>query len=263
MLRKVLETWGKKLVLKRWLDARFGRRPFFVTPDAGLKYLKSNLNSGHAELFRLAERFVRPGQHVWDVGSNVGIFAIAAAHRVGAEGSVLVVEADPCLAALIQRSACLPENRDRSISVLCAAASSTFGVATFHIAMRARASNSLHAPGSPHAHTQSGGVRYVQPVATLPLDALLDEFPAPSVIKIDVEGAELMAINGCRKVLQVARPIVFLEADKLSSPELVAILREHRYRLFDGDQDPPVAVDQCTYNTLAVPEERLDQVVAK
>lgn len=257
MLRKIIETLGQKIVFKRRLDDRYGRRPFYVSPDAGLKYLKRNLNDSHSELFRLADRFVLPGGHVWDVGANVGIFAFAAAARAGADGSVLVIEADPLLASMIQRSALLEENRDRNIQVLCAAASTGFGVSKFHIAMRARASNSLHSPDSPHAHSQSGGVRYVQPVCTLALDSLLDEFAAPSVIKIDVEGAELMVMSGARRVLKQCRPVVLIEADKLSSPQLVDLFRENDYELFDGEKDALTPIAECSYNTLAIPREKV------
>jgi hypothetical protein len=50
------------------------------------------------------ERFLRPGDVVLDVGANVGMFAYAAARRVGEDGRVICFEPLPWAAATIERS---------------------------------------------------------------------------------------------------------------------------------------------------------------
>jgi FkbM family methyltransferase len=50
--------------------------------------------------------------------------------------------------------------------------------------------------------TQAGGSRGAQPAICLTLDSLLDYFPAPSVLKMDVESHEVAVLQGASRVLQ-------------------------------------------------------------
>jgi len=129
-----------------------------VSPDSALSYLKASWSDSD-DLFSAATRYVRPGACVWDIGGNVGVFALAAAHRAGSSGRVITVEADPFLASLLQRTALHTRNQDLSVSVLCAAASSASGLARFNVAARGRSSNALEQAG---ARVTAGGIRYVQ-----------------------------------------------------------------------------------------------------
>ena len=42
----------------------------------------------------MVHEMVRPGDVVWDIGANVGLFAFAAANRAGSSGQVIAVEPD-------------------------------------------------------------------------------------------------------------------------------------------------------------------------
>lgn len=184
-MRKITERLVRDRVVKRRFTARFHRRPILVSPDSALNFLKWNWTEGCAELLCVVKRYVRPGDFVWDIGANVGVFSVAAADVAGQGGGVLAVEADPFLAALINRTANLPENSGINIKTLCAALSDKQGVANLMIANRGRSSNALV---DVRSRSQDGGVRFECPVATLTLDSLLaTSFPPPTMIKIDVE----------------------------------------------------------------------------
>lgn len=66
------------------------------------------------------------------------------------------------------------------------------------------------------------------------LDSLIAErkYPAPQIMKIDVEGAELDVLNGAMNTLQKSKPLLFIEAH---SPALAAectrLLTETGYRV--------------------------------
>lgn len=51
-----------------------------------------------------------------------------------------------------------------------------------------------------------GGVRDYQYVPTLTLDTLLESLPQPHFVKIDVEGAEHLVINGASRLIDEVRP---------------------------------------------------------
>lgn len=187
---------------------------------------------------------------VWDIGANVGAFTFAAAHKAGALGSVVAVEADPFLATLLQRSSMLDCNRDVNVSVVCAAASDAAGVARLRVAQRGRSSNSLEQTGE---RSQSGGTRYVLNVPTVTLDSLLGAFPAPGIVKIDVEGAEPLVLQGAERLLSECRPIIYVEVSPEHADAVTGLLRRCGYRLFDGEAATDVEVRRCVFNTLALP----------
>jgi FkbM family methyltransferase len=242
----------RSLVVKRRLPARFGRTPMLVTPDSALQYMKRDLSKTFGELFAIVDEFVQPGSAVWDIGANIGVLAMPAAYRAGKTGEVLALEADPLLASILQRSALLPQNATLNLHVLCAAAADKQGIARFNIAENGRSSNALEVAGG---RSVTGGVRYVQHVPTLSLDNLLDEFRAPALVKIDVEGAEGIVLRHAPRLLSEVRPVVYCEVGKPQSDEVAAIFAEHNYRLYNGDLPAAkrVQLDTCAFNTLAIP----------
>jgi hypothetical protein len=146
-VRALAERLSRGRVLKRQLPARFGGAPIFVSPDAALRFWRKDLAKCDPPLFDAADELVRPGDVVWDVGANVGLFTFAAAARAGATGRVLAVEADQWLVSLLRRSASCQPASSAAVSVLSAAVSDRVGVAEFCIAKRGRCSNYLRGLG--------------------------------------------------------------------------------------------------------------------
>lgn len=200
----------------------------------------------------VANRFVLPGFHVWDIGSNVGVFAIAAAHRAGANAPVLAVEPDPFLAHLLQRSAHHRDNRDLRITVLCQAISDSNGLSRFEVADGGRSSNALEQSQRLY---QGRGARFVQYVPTTTLDCLRTHFGSPHFIKVDVEGAEALVLEGADEVLSECRPVLYVEVGSEQCHRVTQILKRHRYRLYNGDTSDEKELETSSWNTLAVPAE--------
>ena len=240
------------MVLRRRLPAEFGGLPLLVSPDASLKYWRRDLRKIDRMLLSAAQFLVKPGDVVWDVGANVGLFSYASLGLTGSGGQVLAVEPDPWLAKLICDSACLRGNAGRPIRVLAAAVGERLGVAVLNIAQRGRATNFLSGV-SPSS--QAGGVRASINVVCVNLDWLLESYPPPAVVKVDVEGAEAMVFRGARALLQDVRPRILCEVSEQNRPEVTSILQAAGYQLFDAEQPlrgaPPLP--QCSWNTLALP----------
>lgn len=248
--RFIAERFFRDRILRRRLPERFGRRSIYVSPDAALRWLRPGETAFDSVLLNLADQFVAPGDVVWDIGANVGAFAFPAAHR--SRAFVLAVEADMFLASALQQSAAHPDNADLDIRVLCAAVGDHDGVARFRIAGRGRAANGLE---TADVSTQHGNSRAVSTVPLLTLDTLLTDMPPPQLIKVDIEGGELMLLAGARKILNDIRPIIFIEVTSASWPEARALLTNAGYRLYDADQPlpdlAPAGDDAC--NVLAMP----------
>ena len=251
-IRRFVERLARGRTLWRRLPPPFAAGRVLVTPDAALSYLRPGSSWCDAELLAVVERWVKPGDAVWDVGANVGVFGAAAAVRAGPGGQVLCVEPDLLLAQLVRRTAAaLPRGTAAAMSVLAAAVAEPAGVAEFLIADRGRASNAL---AEHRGRTQTGGVRERHLVPVVPLDALLAVSRPPAVVKVDVEGAEAAVLRSGRAVLHDARPTVYLEVGPEHVDACTALLRDARYALFAPAGGPPL--DRCTWNTVAVPAER-------
>lgn len=252
MIRALIERFARGKSYRRKLPSRFGKRSLYLSPDSALQYLKRNWAEGSRDLLAAAEKYVCKGDNVWDIGGNCGVFTFASAHLAGPESEIVSIEPDPFLASLLQRSAGHNDNSDRNIRIVCAAVSDQSGLARFLIANRGRSSNSLEQVGH---RSQAGGTRYIQYVPTLTLDSMLDSFAAPQVMKIDVEGAEVMVLKGANRLLRESRPIIYVEVGHEQNEAVTHILKTTDYRLFNGDLDDEAEIQSCAFNTLAVPVE--------
>jgi FkbM family methyltransferase len=252
-LRNALETWSRDRVIRRQLPGEFGARMLFVSPDASLRFWRPNLAASDEGLLALAAELVRPGERVWDIGASVGLFSFAAAHRAGSSGTVLALEADPWLAALMRRTEEGAAPLAARASVLAAAVADTNGVAELVISCRGRSSNHLAAVSG---STQTGGVRAIHPVVTITLDTLLDRFGPPTLVKIDVEGAEALCLRAAERLLRHTRPRLLCEVSAENVQEVTAMLRGHSYRIFDASQPPGLRSEchQAVWATLALPD---------
>ena len=90
ILRRIAEIMLGSLTVRRHLPREHGGGVIVTSSRVGgLKYLLKRSGQWDTELLSMTARLVRKGDHVWDVGANVGLFAKAAAHHAGSEGQVI------------------------------------------------------------------------------------------------------------------------------------------------------------------------------
>ena len=250
ILRTSLEQATHRIVIRRRLPAPFAAARIYVSSEGRLRYLARGMAQVDPPLLRLAAETVRPGDTVWDIGANVGLFTFAAAVAAGPAGSVLAVEPDTTMVGLLRRSAAL--NRGSApVDVVPAAVSDDVSVARFHIARRNRSTNYLDGFGT----SQTGGVRATELVPTFTLDWMAAHFATPDVIKIDVEEAEAAVLAGGSRVLGLASTII-CEVAARNSAVVRDMLNQHGYVLYDGDRPSAerLPVADAPPTTLAVRE---------
>lgn len=214
MLRSLAERLARNRRVRRTLPNGVD---LYVSPDSQLRYLKGSFD---ADLVALGRDHCTPESSVWDIGANCGVLAFSAA---GA-GQIVAVEADPFLANLLQQSVAM---NGVPVAIVPAAVWSEAGeLASFTIAARGRASNHLTVTGG----NGNPGERARLTVPTITLDSLLTTFRPPTLVKIDVEGAEVAALKGARRLLTEVRPAIYLEI-ATSRDDIALVLREAGYRL--------------------------------
>lgn len=237
-----------RIIFRRRLPTEFGRLPFYVSTEAGLRYMVRPSSRLDPALLRIASTYVKPGMSVWDVGANVGLFSFAAAALAGPKGSVLAFEPDRWLLRLLERSTKVNGCR-ADVELLSAAVSNADGLATFYIARRSRSTNFMQGFGT----SQTGGTRGSVLVPTISLDTVLNHRQPPDFVKIDVEGAEALVLQGAGRVLD-RRPLVFCEVAGENSEEVAFMFKRFGYRLHDADEPNIPEVGTAPAATLAIPE---------
>ena len=247
MLRSILERATHRVIIRRRLPRPFSAALIYASTEGGLRYLRPRMAGVDPTLLGLVEEVVQPGDVVWDIGANLGLFSFAAAVRAGPAGRVLAVEPDAVLVSLLRRSAAANAGH-APVEVLPVAVAGDVDVARFNIARRNRSTNYLDGFGT----TQTGGVRATELVPVVTLDWLAERFPAPTVLKIDVEEAEVQVLAGGQRVLQ-GRPTVICEVASYNSSAVDDLLRAHGYTCYDGDRPATqrTPVPSAPENTLA------------
>jgi len=159
--------------------------------DAG-PFLLGSYEEGTSRLF---EQLLEPGMVVVDVGAHVGYYTLLAARRVGPNGKVYAFEPHPRNFALLKRNCEL--NGFRNVIALPMAVSSHSGYSRLYLSHRAR--TGLHSlyPNRYASH------RTVV-VESTTLDGFFEKqgWPRLDLLKMDIEGAELAALEGSKQLLQ-------------------------------------------------------------
>jgi len=152
-----------------------------------------------------------PGMTVYDVGANIGYVTLMMAHMVGAGGQVTAFEALPANVERIRTNIGL--NRLENVTIVSAAVTDKNGPVTFYVHESVGMGKAAGSAGRDGQHYQ----------AEISVPGLsLDEYvyglgnPAPQAVKMDIEGGEVLALPGMRRILLEHHPLLLLE---LHGPE--------------------------------------------
>jgi FkbM family methyltransferase len=191
------------------------------------------------------EASLRGGGVLYDVGANVGVFALIAAKVCGDAGTVVAFE--PGYASFAHLCDNIVLNRCQDVVIpLPLALGGTTGIGTF-------AYKSLEPGQSRHVFKEQAWTRvgvsasnhYHQPILSMPLDAVIETFrlPRPNHIKLDVDGGELNVLRGASATL--ASPelrSILIEIDDSLTEDVMTMLRnsgfvlEERHRRKSGEE---------------------------
>jgi FkbM family methyltransferase len=191
-----------------------------------------------SNVLRMLERLLPIGGYFVDVGANIGLHTLVAARRVGARGRVDAIEPEPFSRKRLEEH--LRLNQLENVNVFSYALSDGRGTAVLHLSPAENlAKSSLRAANVTMGLSgQSPGSVEVQ---TRTLDEHISSANrAPDLLKIDVEGAELLVISGGLATLskESSAPILFEASDLqtaafgYSTQDLKRKLHEFGYQVF-------------------------------
>lgn len=213
--RSMKRTWRRGM-------ARFrsGRLPSMIaTFSDGRKFQIAAGDLMYEQIYRLGEYepevtqairdLLRPGDFAVDLGANHGWYTVVMAHAVRMTGQVWAVEPGAAMIASLRVN--LELNPDLPVAIHNVAVADAAGEVLLH-----------HFSGLPHGHASTRTLGRddfdTEPVPCLPLDDLLAEaVRRPTLIKMDVEGSELVALRGAAAVLEAKRSMWIVEVNHQTS----------------------------------------------
>ena len=185
---------------------------------SGSRYLRGDFVRGKASCL---ERLIQPGEVVWDIGAHRGFTVLVESRVVGPSGRVFAFEPNPESRRILERH--LRWNHVANATVFPWAMGKANGTTTFGWERKNPDAATLPAleKRSSSLACHLGGEGHV--VEVRHVDGLIasGSVPAPTLMKIDVEGADLDVLDGASGLLS-------------REPRLAIVLATHNASLHDA-----------------------------
>jgi len=211
---------------------------------------------------KILKYFAADGGLVVDIGANVGYYAVELGKILGEKGKLIACEPIPESFEQLEGNVQL-NSIQHKVSCYQIAISNFHGSLTLY---KPEISGSS-ASSARNLHPTESSIELEVPVTTL--DTLLNSLNIQNceLIKVDVEGAELMVIQGALDSVKRFKPVIFLELLRKWSAqfnytpnELLEILLPLGYRCFAVSEQLPeiFEISETTIETnfLFVPERK-------
>jgi FkbM family methyltransferase len=207
----------------------------------------------HDADFELLGTFIRPGTDVLDIGANRGQ-SMVSLHLIGHQARLHSFEANPLLFPVLQ-----------SIAERCDAKLHRYGLGDAHergtlyvpwakgmcyLAVASINPEYFQTPWVVEKFVQRGGLELESiEIEIRPGDELA---LAPSLIKVDVEGAELRVLKGLRETIERHRPVILAENSDFQN--VTAFLGTFGYAPYMNDGGTLVPLTRDCTNTFYLPQ---------
>ena len=193
------------------------------------------------------------GTDVWDVGANHGRLSLLCA-RHGAS-RVLAIEPSASNIAILNEHLAANPGISARIDVLQAAIADEDGEVEFVMNDLDGAVGQIRSREV--AGYDHGSAASIGSVASWRLDTLRATRRAPALVKIDVEGAEVLVLRGAARLLDIDRPIVLVEIHNADAGRAsLALLRDAGYRCERLDAGAHRVAPRADPRILVVEHER-------
>ncbi len=240
-LRKFAKQTALSLVYKSPpLPQRIHGKWIWVHPRARFSISTKTFFRGEPHVRTWVAERLKPGHVFFDVGAHHGWFSMWALPLVGPEGAVYSFEPSPANLSILEWHKNSNNLSQWTIVPMAVCDEDAAEKPFFLIDSGDSPMNSLTSglPGMPLMEGRDIGETSIP---TITLDAFCRETGVkPNLIKVDVEGAELLVLRGARKLLSESRPTIILAVHPYWQPsgqspaQIVELLRVYGYTVFDS-----------------------------
>jgi FkbM family methyltransferase len=210
---------GKESRPRRILGGLASGYRIYVSPADHLSYL---LGTDEPHLQKAIRQYISAGDTVYDIGANVGYVSLSLAKHVGPRGRVIAFEPIPQNIAAFRKNIAI--NAIDNVRLLEYAASDSAGEALIRLAENPSTASLVW-------HRNDSSATEVS-IHTVSIDELVGsgDLVHPKFVKIDVEGAEGLVLQGMRRTIAAARPVLFVECSDAGRDQAWHLLAELKYR---------------------------------
>lgn len=179
----------------------------FVSPTVHTRYLKA-VHDEAVDTFEFGYR-LQPGDVVVDIGAGIGTEIVTFSCAVGHSGKVIAIEAHPATYRALTKTIALSDLRN--VFAVQTAVGASNGTLTITDESLDHIANSI---------TDTDSHRGIQ-VTAKTMDTLMNEHGLTRIdlLKINIEGAERLAILGMNEAIRVTRNVAISCHDFLATPE--------------------------------------------
>ena len=153
---------------------------------------------------------VKDGDNVVDLGANIGYFTLILAKLVGPTGHVFAFEPDPRNLVLLKKN--VEYNNYKNVTIIPKAVSNVNDKCTLYVGQKSFGQNTIYKP-----EKRKNQKFLVVDSETIRLDDFFkmnNLLAKISFMKMDIEGAEFLALDGMKEILKLSQNIkIFTEVD--------------------------------------------------
>jgi FkbM family methyltransferase len=222
------------------------------------------LGSFEPETVRCYQRLVKAGYVVLDIGANIGAHTLLLAKLTGETGKIIAFEpTDYAFSKLLKNRSLNPELSDRiqCLQYMLVDSDSQESVApSLYSSWPLENDEDLHKLHQGRLMTTSGA-------STKTLDSAIFSIGLDRVdcIKLDIDGFECGMLRGAREVLMRWHPVIImelapyvLEEQGASLEELIGLLQEYGYALYNLSGGDPLGMDAAKLHHMIPPGASLN-----
>lgn len=201
------------------VNGRYGEIHYLIKDDPIGRSLYEYGEWGQLELEKILS-LIQPGDHVLDIGANIGSYTLGFSRKLCSGGRVLAIEAQPFLCGLLKKT--VEQNNLANVEVIQKAVSQVSGELFFD---RVDYSEHINVGAIKLSSTARGNGQRVEAVT---IDQL--KLERCDLIKCDVEGMSCEVMLGARDTIATFKPIIVSEVnDVKEGVELFTTLRSFGY----------------------------------
>jgi len=173
---------------------------------------------------------LKPGDVFYDIGANAGYFSLLGAKLVNPEGIVVAFDPVPINVNTISENISI-NNFSNVCKVVSFAVSDRSGEMEL-IIPKVNANSHLAVFDAPNVKESGMAIK----VSSITLDEFSLSNPIPALIKMDIEGAEVAALNGAFEMLHKHHPTLLISTHSVElDKEVKEIIYSHGYDLNNID----------------------------
>jgi FkbM family methyltransferase len=193
------------------------------------------LGTYEKDLQETIQTHVKPGWTAYDIGANIGFVSLLFAQQLGESGQIFSFEALPTNLERLRDHIEINELESR-VRVIPAAVTGISAPVRFLIGPSGAMGKVEGSAG------RANGNRKSIEVPGICLDDFVyrDGNPPPQVIKMDIEGGEVLAMKGMKRLLAEFHPLILLELHGPESAQVAwEVLTKAKYRIYQMQHGNP------------------------